>query len=150
MKRHDVILNMINDFFIFWSDHCDYFDASIHENQNEINVDFNALRVRHQTNVKSQINFEKTSSISSSINIIKRRTFSSSSIENEKKEKIKNNSKIIRKWKKKWKKKKWFEFRKLNKANELRKMRYRKIFSRYLIWFLLTSLFTICFRSKKM
>ena len=98
MKRHDIILNMINDFFIFWFDHCDHFDVYIHENKNEMNVDSNT-----QTNVKSQTNFEKISFISLSISIRKRKTFSSSfsSIENEKKEKIKNSSKKKKKMKKK-------------------------------------------------
>ena len=47
-----------------------------------MNVNFNTLTMRHQTSVKSQINLEKISSISSSISIIKRKTFSSSNIEN--------------------------------------------------------------------
>ena len=89
MKRHDIILNMINDFFTFWSDHCDHFDVYIHENKNEMNVDFNM-----QTSVKSQINFEKINSISSSINIMKRKTSSSSSIKNEEKEKKEKNEKM--------------------------------------------------------
>ena len=53
-----------------------------------MNVDSNT-----QTSVKSQTNFEKINSISSSINIMKRKTSSSSSIENEKKEEMKNDSK---------------------------------------------------------
>ena len=97
MKRHDVILNIINDFFTFSFNHCDYFDVYFHENKNEINVDFNALTVRHQTSVKSQTNFEKISSISSSINIMKRKIFSSSSI-NDKKKKWKKKCIIARKF----------------------------------------------------
>ena len=45
-----------------------------------------------QTSVKSQTSFEKISSINPSISIIKRSTFSSSSIENKEKEEIENNS----------------------------------------------------------
>ena len=58
-----------------------------------MNVDSNTLTVRHQTSVKSQISFEKTNSISSSINIMKRKTPSSSSIENEEKEMKKKDEK---------------------------------------------------------
>ena len=53
-----------------------------------MNVDFNM-----QTSVKSQINFEKINSINSSISIMKRKTFSSSSIENEEEKEMKNSSK---------------------------------------------------------
>ena len=52
-----------------------------------MNVDFNM-----QTSVKSQINFEKINSINSSINIMKRKTFSLSSIENKEKKEMKNDS----------------------------------------------------------
>ena len=95
MKRHDVILNMINDSFIFSSDYCDHSDVYIHKN-----VDFNT-----QTNVKSQINFKKINFISSSINIMKRKTFSFSSIENEEKEEMKNDLREKKKKMKKMKKK---------------------------------------------
>ena len=61
-----------------------------------MNVDFNM-----QTSVKSQTNFEKINSISSSISIMKRKTFSSSSIENEEKEEMKNDSKKKKEMKKK-------------------------------------------------
>ena len=60
-----------------------------------MNVDSNM-----QTSVKSQINFEKINSINSSINIMKRKTFSFSSIENEEKEKMKNDSKKKKEMKK--------------------------------------------------
>ena len=53
-----------------------------------MNVDSNM-----QTSVKSQTSLEKISSISSSINIMKRKTSSFSNIENEKKKEKKNNSK---------------------------------------------------------
>ena len=99
MKRHDVILNMINDFFTFWFNHCNHSDVYIHEDKNEMNVDSNTLTVRHQTSVKSQTSLEKTSSINSSINIMKRKTSSSSSIENEEKE-MKDSSKMKKEIKK--------------------------------------------------
>ena len=50
-----------------------------------MNVDFNT-----QTNVKSQTNFEKINFISSSISIMKRKTFSFSNIEIKKKKEMKN------------------------------------------------------------
>ena len=94
IKRHDVILNMINDFFTFWSDHCGHFGVYFHKNKNEMNVDFNA-----QTSVKSQTNFEKISSISSSINIIKRKLLLLLSIDDDRKneKEMKNSSKVKKK-----------------------------------------------------
>ena len=69
-----------------------------------MNVDFNTLTVRHQMSVKSQTSLEKISSISLSIDIMKRKTSSSLSIENEEKEekeKMKNSSKVKKEMKKK-------------------------------------------------
>ena len=55
MKKHELLLNMINDFLLFWFDYCDYFDVW-RQNKNE-NVKISSMR--YKTNVKIKINFEK-------------------------------------------------------------------------------------------
>ena len=89
MKKHEIILNMINNLFTLWSNHCDHFDVwRQNKNENE-----KTSSMRHKTNVEFKINFEKINSTDLSIIILKRTSSSFSSVK-KKEEKKKIVSKI--------------------------------------------------------
>ena len=116
-----------------------------------MNVDFNTLTVRHQTNVKNQTNFEKINSISSSISIMKRKTTSSSSIENEKKEekeKMKNSSKMKKEMKKEVKKK-MISISKIKKSKRAsRNARSKNCFASFDMIFVNVAVYNLLFKQK--
>ena len=90
MKRHGLILDMANDSFTFWPDHCDHPGAWRQKNRNSTNVvrDKNAAAppMRHKVGAKVETSPEKTSSAGPSIDILKRKTTSPPSVEDEEKE----------------------------------------------------------------
>ena len=99
MKRHELILNMINDFFTFWSDHCDHFEIWRRKNSYSTYVDKDKnfeTSSFNEASVKIEISFETISSADQKKDIFKRKTSSASSVENEN-EKVKAISKIERK-----------------------------------------------------
>ena len=80
MKKHKIILNIINDLLTFWSNHCDHFDVwRQNKNENE-----KTSPMHHKTDVKSKSYFEKIHSADLSIIILKRTSSLFSNVKNEK------------------------------------------------------------------
>ena len=74
VKRHELILNMINDFLIFWFDHCDHFDVWRRKNLKSTYVDKNKnlkTSSSNEANVKISISFERISSVNQKRSIFK-------------------------------------------------------------------------------
>ena len=86
MKKHEIILNMINDFFIFWSNHCDHSNVwRLIEKKSAFRVAENSKTssMRQQMSVEIKVKFEEISSVRLSITIFKRNSSLSSNVKNE-------------------------------------------------------------------
>ena len=87
MKRHELILNMINNSFTFWFDYCDHFDVWRKKNSKStcVDKDKNLKTLSfNEASVKIKTNFETINFADQKKNIFKRKAASFSNIENEK------------------------------------------------------------------